>query len=145
LDIVFCFCIPLFFVVNFYISCIICWPALLLRASLNLVCHAFSSAEVVASWLTMSYLSSERFSIIKIVVSLVGADGHILMSDILHSFQCFLPCECSTDSFYLVCSHRLLLAHHACEVVEGPQEKIGAAQQGLIKPFLLDHALHHQD
>jgi hypothetical protein len=105
----------------------------------------FSSAEVVASCLTMSYLSSERFSIIKIAVSLVGADGHILMSDILHSFQCFLPCECSTDSFYLVCSHRLLLAHHACEVVEGPQEKIEAAQQDLIKLFLLDHALHHQD
>ncbi len=114
---------------NFFISCIICWPALLLWASLNLVCHAFSSAEVVASCLTMSYLSSERFSIIKIVVSLGGADGHILMSDILHSFQCFLPCECSTDSFYLVCSHMLLLAHHACEVGEVPQEKTGAARK----------------
>ncbi len=126
---------------NFFISCIICWPALLLRASLYLVCHAFSSAEVVASCLTMSYLSSERFSIVKIVVSL---DGHILMSDILHSFQSFLPCECSTDSFFS-CVLTQVVAHHACVVGEVPQEKIGAAQQDLIKPFLLDHALHHQD
>jgi hypothetical protein len=36
-----------------------------------------------------------------------------------------------------VCSHMLLLAHHACEVGEVPQEKTGAARKTWSSPFCL--------